>query len=310
MPTITEVKFPHFKLVSVHNPSSLDLDAIGERWNFSPQDVREVAGQAKRTRLTITPESACLVTLWPTFRRSTREIHPIELSFFIRADALVVIVRGSLPAYAELLGQYATNSQLRESTPYRSPTMMLVHLLNQLYAALLPMVDHLIDDCDAIEREIFTYHGRHMISDILAIRRNITDVRKILQAHRNVLKRLVPYLIERTPNPRLDGHHPCSDLADCVREEWDTLENLKERIEALQQSNESQISFRVAEIMKRLTIISVFTFPLTLVAALFSVWQTQGMPFRNHPGNFWYVIGIEVALATLMFVIFKLKRWF
>jgi Mg2+ and Co2+ transporter CorA len=149
-----------------------------------------------------------------------------------------------------------------------------------------------------------------MVSQILAIRRNITNVRKILQAHQHVLKRLIRLVAEHPryalqPNDRTFG-----ELMEVVREGWDNLDNLKERIEALQQTNESQIAFRTSDIMKTLTIISVFTFPLTLVAAVFSVVLTNGMPWLNRPGNFWYMVGVQLAVAAVMFLSFKRKRWF
>lgn len=305
-----EIKFPRFPLICVNHPSSRDLDAISQRWNFAAEDLRDGAGIAKRTLLTVRPDYLCLVTLWPTYRRSTGDIQPVELSFFLRADALVMIARGTLPAFTQELHQLANNAHQRQTLGQRTPEPVLASLLNRLYLSLFPMIDHLIDDCDAIEREIFSHHERQMISHILSIRRNITDVRKILQVHKHVLKRLILYLTE---NPRyaLQPHDRAFiELMDSVKEEWDTLENLKERIEGLQQTNESQISFRLADIMKTLTIISVFTFPLTLVAAVFSVALTSGMPWISRPGNFWYLVGLELSVAAVMFAVFKRKRWF
>ena len=52
---------------------------------------------------------------------------------------------------------------------------------------------------------------------------------------------------------------------------WIQLENHMATIAALQQTNESLISFRLNDIMKTLTIFSVIVFPLTLLAAIFGM---------------------------------------
>lgn len=306
----TEIKFPHYLLLTVSNPTSLDLDELAQRWHFQALDLREIGTLAKRTRLETSAEYTGLVTLWPIYRRSTRDIKSVELTFLIRSDALIILQRGALPVFTEMIQRYALLRDLRAARLERTPERLLYEILNQLYQSLFPMLDHLIDDCDAIEQEIFASHERQMILHILTIRRNITDVRKILQVHKSVLKRLAAHLTENPRYAMQPADRYFSDLVNCAKEDWDTLENLKERIEALQQTNESQISFRMSEIMKTLTIISVFTFPLTLVAATFSLNTEGGMLWRYHPNGFWFVVAIQGLLATVMFLIFKRKRWF
>ena len=310
MNNVIEIKFPHYTLVSIANPSSLELDDVGRRWELDALDREELAENAKRTRLNVNAHYGLLVTLWPTYRRSHKDIRSIELNFLIRPDALVVLQRGTLPVYGDLLQRYQSSSELRLRNQDRTPERLLYEILHHLYSTLFPMIDHLIEDCDTIEMEIFASHERQMISQILSIRRNITDVRHILQVHKNVLKRLLAYLTENPKFAMQSSDRYFISLLDTVKEEWDTLENLKERIEALQQTNESQISFRLSDIMKTLTIISVFTFPLTLVATIFSMGLTSGMPFLHTPGNFWYATGILAAVAGAMLLAFKGKRWF
>lgn len=310
MSITSPIKFPRFVVLHASHPTSLEIDEIARQWDFHPADLQEFSGRAKRTRLEIYPEYLCLVTLWPTYRRSAKDIQSAELSFFLRTDALIIVQRGVLPIFSDLLRHLAASGELRNTYAQRTPERLLYDILRKLYQSVFPMIDHLIDDCDRIEQEIFSSRERQMVPHILAIRRNITGVRKILQVHKNVMRRLTNHLTDSPQFALQSSDRYFGELVDCAREDWDTLENLKERIEALQQTNESQISFRMADIMKTLTIISVFTFPLTLVAALFSIRQTKGMPFLDQPNNFWYVLGIEALVAAIMFLVFKRKRWF
>ena len=148
-----------------------------------------------------------------------------------------------------------------------------------------------------------------MIWEILIIRRNITDFRKIRQVHKNVLKKAISNF-KNSPifaMKKTDAYF--ESLVDYTKEIWDMMENLKERIEAIQQTNESQISFKVSNIMRILTIISVITFPVTLLATVFGMNTIHAMPFVNNPMGFWYVIGTMITLIIVMIAIFRKKGW-
>jgi len=66
---------------------------------------------------------------------------------------------------------------------------------------------------------------------------------------------------------------------------------------------------KINEIMKTLTIFSVIVFPLTLLAAIFGMNTMNAMPFANSQYDFWYIMGIMLMGAVIMFGFFKKKRW-
>ena len=86
------------------------------------------------------------------------------------------------------------------------------------------------------------------------------------------------------------------------------LETNKATIDAIQESNESTITFRLNDIMKTLTIFSVVVFPLTLLAAIFGMNTIEGMPFMGNLG-FWKVISIMGFGTIFMFMFFKKNKW-
>lgn len=129
-----------------------------------------------------------------------------------------------------------------------------------------------------------------------------------MQPHKNVLKRLIISLKENPDFAIQKNDIYLDNLIDYTKETWDALENYKERIEALQETNESLISFKLNDIMKILTIISVITFPITLIAAIFGM-NTPGIPFTQYRYGFWIVLGIMLSIAACMLGHFKRKDW-
>jgi magnesium transporter len=85
------------------------------------------------------------------------------------------------------------------------------------------------------------------------------------------------------------------------------LENYKEVVEALEDSNESVISHRVNEILRVLTAISVMVLPLTLIA---SIWgMNVGVPGDGDSEDFYAVVGAMLVILVAMLAFFRKRGW-
>lgn len=310
MEKIKKIPFQNFFWISLFNPKLHELEQFTRSIHLHPLDLQDCLERSQRTKIELRENYSLLVIHFPLYNRKTMEIQSGEIVFLITDNLLITIHHREFPQMKDLLFHFEKNASLRESFSDKSPERLLYEILNTFYLSIFPMIDHLIIDCDDIEQNIFSNQEKQLISYILSIRRNITDCRKIMQVHKNVLKKLIA---ELKNNPRYMMKKTdiyFESLVDYTKEIWDTLENLKERIEALQQTNETQISFKLSNIMKILTIISVITFPITLIAAIFGMNTVQSMPFINHPYGFWMVIALMVGIIVFMLVVFKKKGWF
>jgi magnesium transporter len=85
------------------------------------------------------------------------------------------------------------------------------------------------------------------------------------------------------------------------------LENYKEVVEALEDTNESVISHRVNDILRVLTSITVIVLPLTLIA---SIWGMNiGVPGEGDQTAFWIVAAVMVALLVGLVAFFRRRGW-
>lgn len=85
------------------------------------------------------------------------------------------------------------------------------------------------------------------------------------------------------------------------------LENYKEVIEALEETNESVISHRLNDILRVLTSISVVILPLTLIA---SIWgMNSKVPGQDNLAAFFVVIGGMLVILVGMVIWFKRRGW-
>ena len=82
------------------------------------------------------------------------------------------------------------------------------------------------------------------------------------------------------------------DIVDASERIWDMLENYKEVVEALEDTNESVISHRVNDVLRVLTAISVVVLPLTFIASLWGM--NVGVPGEGDIAAFWIIVGVMV----------------
>ena len=309
MTTLQKIEFQNFSWVNLSNPDRREMERLREKYQFHPLDLADCLSLSHRSKVDIYPGYTFLVLLLPIYNQKTREIKTAEINIFISSKYLIAIHHNNIKVFTDFFNLFLLSPDLRKKYTDKSPEKLLYEILNKLFVYCFPMIDHLSDDCDNIEKAIFSGKEERMVSEILVIRRNITDFRKIMQVHKNVLKKTI-INFKRSPLfaiKKTDIYF--ESLVDYAKEIWDTMENLKERIEALQQTNESQISFKLSDIMRILTIISVITFPITLIATVFGMNTVHAMPFINHPHGFWYVIGIMLAIIFGMLAVFKKKDW-
>jgi magnesium transporter len=112
---------------------------------------------------------------------------------------------------------------------------------------------------------------------------------------------------ERFLAPDIDLEIYFDDIVDAHERIWDMLENYKEVIEGLEDTNESVLNHRVNEILRVLTAISVIVLPLTLIA---SIWgMNVGVPGEGDDADFYVIVGSMVALLVGMILYFRRRGW-
>ncbi len=97
------------------------------------------------------------------------------------------------------------------------------------------------------------------------------------------------------------------DVIDASERIWDTLENYKEVVEGLEDSNESVIGHRTNDTLKVLTSISVIVLPLTLLASLFGM--NVGFPGEGSGVAFWVIMLTMASVLVGMVLVFRSRGW-
>jgi magnesium transporter len=136
------------------------------------------------------------------------------------------------------------------------------------------------------------------------VKQEIISYRKIVRPQRPTLRQLERQ-IERFLPEELELYF--DDIVDASERIWDNLDNYKEVVEALEDTNESLISHQQNDILYVLTIFSVVMLPLTFLTGLFGM--NVHFPGFNSSDGFIVAIVSMVVVVFAMLGFFRYKRW-
>ena len=231
-----------------------------------------------------------------------------EVDFFIKHGLLISIHNNNLPELNEFFNYCKKDGDSLISYKYESAGILLYELLNKLIGNCYDLLDRNSIKITEIEGLIFDHRKqKDAVSRILNLRRNIINFRKIIQNHKNIFKKQMARESKLVPPEIMKKYY--SELIEYTKTIWEILDNQKEMIEVLNDTNESLLNNRLNDIIKTLTIFSVIVFPLTLIAAIFGMNTVGGMPFVETENGFWLIMTTMVVGCLGMLVFFKKKKW-
>ena len=141
-------------------------------------------------------------------------------------------------------------------------------MLDDLFDYCFPILDKIGHKLDSLEDDVFEGRSEEVVRDISNVKQEIISYRKIIKPERSTL-RLLERHVERFLPEELDLYF--DDIVDAAERIWDILDNYKEVVEALEDTNESVISHRQNDVLRVLTVFSVVLLPLTLITGIFGM---------------------------------------
>jgi magnesium transporter len=307
-PNVETITAEGLRWVNIERPSPLESAWLEEQFGFHPLDLEDVMSRNQRPKIDEYPEYLFIVLHFPVFDRAVGRLNAGELDMFVGPDYLVTIPNQPLQPVAYLFERCRTKEELREQLFSKGSGFLLYRIIDDSFDYCFPMLRKIGNKLDALEEGIFEGRSEEVVRDIFDVKQEIINFRKITRPQRPVLRDLERtkhrYLVAREGE---DLEIYFDDIVDAHERIWDMLENYKEVVEALEETNESVISHRVNDILRVLTVISVTLLPLTLVASIMGM--NVGVPGEGVIGAFWIVLGVMVAMLATLLWLFRRRGW-
>src|SRR5947207_1522123 len=294
-PNVQIVSEGGFRWVNIERPSPLEAAWLEEHFAFHALDLEDVLSRNQRPKIDEYPDYLFIVLHFPVFDRAVGRLNAGELDIFVGPDYLVTIPNQPLQPVQYLFERCRQKEELREQHFSKGPGFLLYRVVDDSFDYCFPMLRKIGNKLDAVEDEIFSGRSEEVVRDISNVKQEIINFRKVVRPQRSVLRDL-----ERTKHRFLaregDLEIYFDDIVDAHERIWDMLENYKEVVEALEDTNESVISHRVNDILRVLTVISVTLLPLTLLASVFGM--NVRVPGQGTIGAFWIILGAMIVMLV------------
>lgn len=292
--------------INIANAGKAEINYLRKHYNFDLSHLRSAAASvfAQRPIIFRSQKYLFLILHFPSLK--DEKVVPAEVDFFIGHGFLVTAHNNNLPALNRFfnLGKKDPNSLL--SFSLESSAILLYEILERLIDDCYRLLDNNSLEIKHVEELIFSRQQKEAVERILLLRRNIINIRKIMQNHKNILKELTKMKSSLVDPVAMKKYY--ESLVEDSKRLWENMDNQKEMVEVLTSTNESLMNNQMNLIMKTLTVFSVVVFPLTLLAAIFGMNAIK-MPLINLDNGFWIIIGIMLLGTIGMIVFFKKKRW-
>jgi magnesium transporter len=299
-PRIAELSANGLTWIHVDQPGPLEAALLADRFGFHELDVEDILSKRQRPKIDEYENYLFIVLHFPFYDKTVQRLNAAELDIFIGADFLITLPNVELLPVTYLFRRCEEDPERRDELFSKGSGYLLYHVLDDLFDYCFPILDKIGWKLDAIEDDLFEGRSEEIVRDISNAKQEIIAYRKIIKPERATLRVLERYTQRFLPE---DLEFYFDDIVDASERIWDLLDNYKEVVEALEQTNESVISHRQQYRLQILTVFSVIFLPLTLISGIFGMNWGFGSPG---------FIATVSGMATLFLIaigVFRWRRW-
>jgi magnesium transporter len=303
-PNVEIVEHRGLRWINIERPGPLDRAWLEEHFEFHPLDYEDVASRNQRPKIDVYDDYLFIVLHFPVFDKTVGRLNAGELDIFIGPNFLVTLPNTPLQPVEYLFERCRASEEARDALFGKGAGYLLYKIVDDAFDYCFPMLRKMGNKLDRLEEDIFEGRSQEVVRDISNVKQEIINFRKIVRPQRPVLRDL-----EKTKQRYLaeDLEIYFDDIVDASERIWDMLENYKEVVEALEDTNESVLSHRVNDVLRVLTAFSVVILPLTLLASLWGM--NVGIPGEGSTTAFWIIVGSMVGLLVTMLGYFRHRGW-
>src|SRR5688572_6880174 len=303
-PNVEQIEHRGLRWINIERPGAVDRAWLEEHFEFHPLDYEDVSSRNQRPKIDEYDDYLFIVLHFPVFDKNVGRLNAGELDIFIGPGYLITLPNVPLRPVEYLFERCRASEETREQFFKEGAGYLLYKIVDDSFDYCFPMLRKVGNKLDVIEEDIFEGRSEEVVRDISNAKQEIINFRKIIRPQRQVLRDL-----ERVKLRFLSEEHELyfDDVVDASERIWDMLENYKEVVEALEDTNESVLSHRVNDVLRVLTAFSVVILPLTLLA---SIWgMNVGVPGEGSATAFWLIVGGMVALLLATLGFFRGRGW-
>lgn len=290
--------------VDLESPSNDEAEVLREEYGLHPVVAGELVSSSERAKVDLYDDAIYLILHFPMRNRKTGHIKEAEIDFVLKKNALITThyeLIDPLHDFSRLfeVGTYLTSSRLGDHAGY-----LFFAQMRELYKHTQMLIDSVGHEIREIEKHIFLGEEAEMVEKISKTNRALIDIRQALRYHKEVLKSLVP------ASKKLYGDD-FSYYISVILGEYEQLERIvveeRDTLKDLRETNDSLLTTKTNDAMKRLASINIIMLPLGLITWIFAM--DSKYLHLDDPVSLGVVFGGMLVICLSTIVYFRSKKW-
>jgi magnesium transporter len=275
---------------------------LANTFHFHPLSVEDALSEIHHPKIEPYDRYLYVILHGIDFRAGEHRFATRDVDFFLGDNYVVTVHDGhsrSIQKLKELCSQHA--HILAEG-----PVALMHRIVDMMVDDYAPELEEIEEEMDGLEDEAILGAGDNLIRPILAIKRDLSALRRVVIPQRDVVGRLA-----RREFPIISNEmsYRFRDVYDHLVRYSDEAAMFQDRVTGILEGYLSAISNRLNRVMKVLTVVSTIVLPMTVLTGLWGMNVALPHFAGGDPAQFWWVVGIMAMITIVMLAIFRRNRW-
>jgi magnesium transporter len=288
--------------VDLVEPSIPESLILSDSFGFHPLSVEDAMSAVEYPKVEPYDGYLYVILHGIDFEASLQGFATHDVDFFLGGNYLVTVRAGASRSIEDLREHATKNPKLLGD----GPVALFHRIVDAMVDHYRPELDKLESGIESLEDDVFGRPSPTLARDILEQKHEVARLRRVILPQRDVMARLA----------RREFVDISTEMAFRFRDVHDTLVRIADdsliyhdRLSSLLEAHLSNVSNRLNEVMRVLTVVATIFIPLTLLSGIYGM----NVPLPTFPGGqaaqFWWVLGIMLGAVGGMLYLFRRKRW-
>ena len=291
--------------IDIQDPAEKDIQFLEQNFDFHPMVLGELIPPGSRPKVEHHDDYLFFILYYPVFDKIKKETGRRELDIIVTKTHIVTSHYETILPLRALFDQANLYEQGKKEYMSETTGHLLYYIIAGILQGTFQKTEELEKEIDKLEKEIFRNREKEMVFALSELARDAIDVRRILAPHRSTFESLIKEGSSFWGEELLPYFE---DLRGTFANIWNEIEEHRETLQSLANTNESLLRAKSNEIMQVLTIFSVVFLPLTLIASIWGM-NTAYLPFTDLSYDFWIITGIIASAFAGMMWYFRTRKW-
>lgn len=294
-PTVTWIN-----IKGVNDPKM--METIGHHFGLHPLMLEDILNVGQRSKLDDYKNQLFIVMRLFFYNEKSHCVEDEQVSLVLGPNYVLSFVEGHRDIFDPIRERVRLPTSRMRNSGSDYLCYVLIDCIVDHHFVVLEKVEGLVDH---IDDEVFNRPNNKTMHKIQKLKRQVVNLRKGVWPVRELLsqmRRMESPLITDTTKVFLH------DVYDHTIQAIDTIESFREVVSGMLEVYLSNISNRMNEIMKVLTIVSTIFVPMTFISSIYGM-NFVHMPELQAEYGYFYALGAMLCIFLFMLNYFRRKGW-